>query len=258
MLQPKLDSTANYITGFENTYLFLDQDSSVFTAPKNETLTIVDIFTKDKEVQRELRAQEGATLHYIKISKSKKSVSVKYINDIKEDATLNMSLFEFESSDNIVETKLKSKSANFTINALLDLKDDSKVLYDVQTTHQNKSFSDIVFKNLLNDKSSVKLNMFSVVEDTAAFSKAFQNSKTILLSDDSSIAVTPHLEISIDELEASHGATYGDLEKEALYYLQSRGIKESDAKIILLDAIRNEVFMSLENEKLVEYIKGIL
>jgi len=228
MLQPKLDSTANYITGFKNTYLFLDQDSSVFVASKNETLTIVDIFTKDIEVQRELRVEEGATLHYIKIAKSKKSSNVKYINDIKDNATLNMSLFEFESS------------------------------YDVQTTHQNKSFSDIVFKNLLDDKSSVKLNMFSIVENTAAFSKAFQNSKTILLSDDASIAVTPHLEISIDELEASHGATYGDLDREALYYLKSRGIEESDAKIILLDAIRNEVFMNLNDEKLVEYIKGIL
>jgi len=258
MLQPKLDSTANYITGFKNTYLFLDQDSSVFVAPKNETLTIVDIFTKDIEVQRELRAQEGATLHYIKIAKSKKSASVKYINDIGANATLNMSLFEFESSQNIVETKLKNESANFTINALIDLKNDAKVSYDVQTTHQTKSFSDIVFKNLLNDTSSVKLNMFSIVEETAAFSKAFQNSKTILLSDDSSIAVTPHLEISIDELEASHGATYGDLDREALYYLKSRGIEESAAKIMLLDAIRNEVFMSLEDEKLVEYLKGLL
>ena len=100
--------------------------------------------------------------------------------------------------------------------------------------------------------------MFSIVEETASFSKAFQNSQTILLSDDSFIAVTPHLEILIDELEASHGATCGDLDKDSIYYLKSRGIKEEDAKVILLNALRNEVYESFENEDLSEYVKGLV
>jgi len=92
MLQPKLDSTANYITGFKNTYLFLDQDSSVFVASKNETLTIVDIFTKDIEVQRELRVEEGATLHYIKIAKSKKSQKIPWKQNSKMRVQILLSM----------------------------------------------------------------------------------------------------------------------------------------------------------------------
>ncbi len=51
-----------------------------------------------------------------------------------------------------------------------------------------------------------------------------------MLSDDAVIFARPHLEICIDELEASHGATTGSLNKEQLLYLQARGIEEKKAK----------------------------
>jgi Fe-S cluster assembly protein SufD len=248
----------NNVTGLENTYTFLNAESSVFEVEANTTLTIIDIITKDIDVKRELIVNENATLNYIKIGKSANSSNVTYVNDIKNNATLNISLFEFGTSFNTMKTELKNDNSSFNINGLIDLKDNSKVEYDIKTNHQSKSFSDIAFKNLLNDKSSAKLNMFSIVERNASFSKAFQNSKTILLSDDSFVTVTPHLEISIDELEASHGATCGDLDKDSIYYLESRGISEDDAKVMLLNAIRNEVYANLNSEDLREYVKGLL
>jgi Fe-S cluster assembly protein SufD len=248
----------NKVENLVNTYKFLNNDTTSYEVKENDTLTIIDIIDADADFTRELIVNDNATLNYIKIGKSKASSNIKYINSLGENATLNISYFESESAVNIVETKLAKSNSSFNINALIDLKGDSKVEYDVVTNHQNKSFSDIAFKNLLNDKSSVKLRMFSIVEESASFSKAFQNSQTILLSDDSYIAVTPHLEISIDELEASHGATCGDLDQDSIHYLESRGIKEEDAKVILLNALRNEVYESFENEELSEYIKGLV
>jgi len=237
---------------------FFNHTSTTFEVPKNTNLTIIDVFSEEANVKREIIVHENATLNYIKIGKSKENVNVEYTNKIKKDGTLTMSLFEYGNSVNTVTTKLTHENTNFNINGLIDLDKDSKVNYEIKTNHQTKSLSDIKFKNLLDEKSSAKLNMFSIVEETASFSKAFQNSKTILLSDDSFIAVTPHLEISIDELEASHGATSGDLDKDSIYYLESRGINEKNAKIMLLNAIRNEVYANLENEELSEYIKGLL
>ena len=213
---------------------------------------------KSIDVKRDLIVNENATLNYIKIGKSVESSNITYENNIKANGVLNIFVFDKQSSQNEIITKLKNDNTSFNIHGLIDLEENTKVTYDVKTNHQTKSFSDIAFKNLLGGKSTTKLNMFSIVEETAAFSKAFQNSKTILLSDDSSIAVTPHLEILIDELEASHGATSGDLDKDSIYYLESRGIKEKDAKIMLLNAIRNEVYAQLQDENLIKYIKGLI
>jgi len=253
-----LNTDINCIKELENTYLFTNEQSSVIEVLENTTLTVIDVITKNIDVQRELVVAKNATLNYIKIGKSETGSTIKYTNTIKENATLNISIFEKSSSANVVDTILKSDDSKVFINGLVDLKENSKVVYTVNTVHQSKSLSDIAFINLLDDKSFARLDMFSIVENNAAFSKAFQNSKTILLSDDSSVAVTPHLEISIDELEASHGATCGDIDKESIYYLQSRGISEVNAKKMVLDALRYEVITKLDDEKLAKFIKGLL
>lgn len=260
MKKPEISNNINKVETLINTYKFINSDTTLYEVKENETLTIIDVIDENSESSflRELKVNDNATLNYIKIGKSKAKSTIKYTNSIADNATLNISYFDFGSSQNIVETTLKNSNSSLNINGLIDLQGDEKVEYDVTTNHQNKSFSDIKFKNLLAGKSSAKLNMFSIVEETAAFSKAFQNSQTILLSDDSFISVTPHLEILIDELEASHGATCGDLDKDSIYYLESRGIKEEDAKVILLDALRNEVYANCNNEDLKQFLKGLV
>ena len=248
------------IESLTDTYEFLNNDVRSYEVENEKTLTIIDIIDVKEEstFHRELKVANGATLNYIKIGKSTSASTVNYTSKIGKNATLNITLLDFKGSVNSIYTTLKHESSALNINGLLDLQEKEKVVYDIKTNHQNKSFSDIKFKNLLNDKSSVKLDMFSIVEENASFSKAFQNSQTLLLSEDSYIAVAPHLEILIDELEASHGATCGDLDQDSIYYLKSRGINEIDAKIMLLNALRNEVYETLENEELREYIKGLI
>jgi len=248
------------IESLVNTQEFINNNVDSYEVKNAQVLTIIDIINTDVETtfKRKLIVSDDATLNYIKIGKSTAKTSIDYTSDIGKNATLNMTLIEVKSSTNTVYTTLKNSSSTFNINGLLDLKDNDKVIYDVKTTHQNKSFSDIKFKNLLNNKSSANLDLFSIVEESASFSNAFQNSQTILLSDDSYIAVAPHLEILIDELEASHGATCGDLDQDSIHYLESRGISEKDAEKILLNALKNEVYETLENEELREYVKGIV
>tara|TARA_B110000046_G_scaffold167582_1_gene185360 strand:- start:1371 stop:2138 length:768 start_codon:yes stop_codon:yes gene_type:complete len=245
------------VENLENTYTLSNNENADIEVSDGEVLTIIEVIDSDIKIIRNLIVGENATLNYIKIGKSTETSDIKYINKIGDNATLNMFLFDFDSSNNAIDTKLESDNSTLNIKGLIDLKNSSRVEYIVTTNHKTKSLSDISFKNLLDGTSQAKLDMFSIVENSAAFSKAFQNSKTILLSDDSSIQVTPHLEISIDELEASHGATCGDLDKDGLYYLESRGIKEYDAKILLLNAIRNEVYSNLKDEKLIEYLRGL-
>ena len=68
------------------------------------------------------------------------------------------------------------------------------------------------------------------------------------------MASKPQLEIYIDDLEASHGSTTGQLDKAQLFYLRSRGIKEEDAKKMLILGFANEIIDSIENEDMRECV----
>ena len=65
----------------------------------------------------------------------------------------------------------------------------------------------------------------------------------------------PHLEILIDELKASHGATTGSLDEEALLYLQARGINKKLAYDILLRAYEKEIYDNIKNKELKKFAK---
>ena len=79
-------------------------------------------------------------------------------------------------------------------------------------------------KNILDGEARGIFDALIRVEHSAKFTKAEQNSKSILLHEKAYMASKPQLEIYIDELEASHGATTGQLDRKQLFYLQSRGI----------------------------------
>ena len=107
----------------------------------------------------------------------------------------------------------------------------------------------------MKDSSKAIFKAKSRVLETALFSKAFQNTDTILLSDDATIFAQPHLEIYIDELEASHGATTGTLNKEQLLYLQTRGIPKDLAYEMLLKAFEEKIVNNIKDEIIKEFVQ---
>ena len=68
------------------------------------------------------------------------------------------------------------------------------------------------------------------------------------------MASRPQLEIYIDELEASHGSTTGQLDGKQLFYLRSRGITEIEARKILIQAFANEMIDEIKDESVRERI----
>ncbi|MFA5971217.1 MAG: Fe-S cluster assembly protein SufD [Lentimicrobiaceae bacterium] len=98
-----------------------------------------------------------------------------------------------------------------------------------------------LFKGVLDDHASGVFNGHIKVHRDAQKTNAFQTNKNILLSDKASIDTKPFLEIYADDVKCSHGATIGQLDAEALFYIRSRGISESNAKILLMYAFAAEV-----------------
>ena len=139
---------------------------------------------------------------------------------------------------------------------LLYLNDDSKRGTVSQIVHVGEhSTSKQEAKNILDGKSRGIFDALIRVEHSAKYTKAEQNSKAILLHDDAYMAAKPQLEIYIDELEASHGATTGQLDKKQLFYLQSRGISYTEARKILVIAFANTLIEEVKDTRQQERIK---
>ena len=79
-----------------------------------------------------------------------------------------------------------------------------------------------------------------MVHKDAQKTDAKQTNRNLLLSDDAQIDTKPQLEIYADDVKCTHGATIGQIEENALFYLRSRGIDEVSARKLLLMAFASE------------------
>ena len=106
--------------------------------------------------------------------------------------------------------------------------------------------SEQVFKSIASDKSRTIFNGKVVVEPSGQQAQAHQLSQNLLLSALAEIDTRPELEIYADDVKCSHGASVGQLDPDALFYLQSRGIDHEQASGMLLHAFIHDQLVDLE------------
>lgn len=113
-----------------------------------------------------------------------------------------------------------------------------------------------LYKQIADDKSTVLFNGFIRVDKDAQKTDAFQNSKNILLSDYATLFAKPQLEIYADDVKCSHGSTTGALNNDALFYMKARGIDETLAQKLLLQAFYSDIIESIHHDKIKTYIES--
>jgi len=96
------------------------------------------------------------------------------------------------------------------------------------------------YKGILDDQSSGVFTGRIVVNKESQKTDAVQSNTNMLLTDDAKINTKPQLEILADDVKCTHGATTGQLDKDALFYLRSRGISEQTARGLLIYAFAHE------------------
>lgn len=105
--------------------------------------------------------------------------------------------------------------------------------------------SKILYKGMADEQARVHFVGKIIVHERAARSEARLDNKNLLLQDTARIVSSPALEIYNDDVHCSHGATVGQLDATALWYLQSRGIVHEEARTILMQAFLQEVLQIL-------------
>ncbi len=114
--------------------------------------------------------------------------------------------------------------------------------------------SNELFKGIIDDKGKAVFNGKILVRRDAQKTNAFQTNRNILLTDEATINTKPTLEIYADDVKCSHGATVGQLDQEAMFYMRSRGISEENARMLLMYAFADEVITKISIEALREKV----
>ncbi len=117
---------------------------------------------------------------------------------------------------------------------------------------------DIVWRGVADQRSRGVFHGAIVVNPGADGSDAQLTNKNLLLSAQAEIDTQPVLEIYADEVKAAHGATVGQLDEQALFYLRSRGLSADEARSLLTLAFCRIAFDSIENEALREHVDALL
>ncbi len=169
---------------------------------------------------------------------------------IEERGTLAWHTFDFGGGEGLRLAHVCLKeSAWIRAYHLLYAHDEGRRGLVSKIVHEGTSArSDQQAKTILDDRARGIFDALIKVENSGKYAKAHQNSKAILLHEGAYMAAKPQLEIYIDDLEASHGATTGELDENQLFYLRSRGIDKEEARKMLILAFANEMIDALEDD----------
>ena len=118
--------------------------------------------------------------------------------------------------------------------------------------------SNELYKGVIDDQATAVFNGKVFVRKDAQKINAFQSNGNVLMSDTASVNSKPELEIYADDVKCSHGSTTGQLNEEAVFYLQSRGISERSARNLLVEAFIGEVLEKNDNKDFTDKTNAIL
>ncbi|MBW3518830.1 Fe-S cluster assembly protein SufD [Flavobacterium sp. NKUCC04_CG] len=118
-------------------------------------------------------------------------------------------------------------------------------------SHQN-------YKGIYDGASEGVFNGKIYVDRLAQKTDAFQQNNNVLLTDKATVNSKPQLEIFADDVKCSHGCTIGQLDHDAMFYMQQRGIPKKEARALLMYAFTNEVLSSVKIPDLKEKVSKLI
>ncbi|MBD5244411.1 MAG: Fe-S cluster assembly protein SufD [Barnesiella sp.] len=118
--------------------------------------------------------------------------------------------------------------------------------------------SNQLFKYVLDDDSTGAFEGSILVAPGAQHTEAYQSNRNILAAPGARMHTRPQLEIYNDDVKCSHGATTGQLDDEALFYMRTRGIPEREARVMLMQAFMTDVIDSVGIEGLRDRLRHLV
>lgn len=215
----------------------------------------------DIQVKTEIHAEKNARVDYYKIQKE--SLAATHTADLivqqKQDSLVTTFLVDQggRATKEMTHVRLNERGATCQLHGLYLLNhDDQFVMNHITVDHvAAHSASSMIAKGILDKKSRAEFNGKVHVQPEAQQIQAHQANHNLLLSSTAEVSSKPELEIYADEVKCTHGATVGQLDAAALFYLRSRGIEKEAAEKILIRAFAAEMMDKIPSEAIRHYIQ---
>ncbi|MDA1021387.1 MAG: Fe-S cluster assembly protein SufD [Cyanobacteria bacterium] len=196
---------------------------------------------------------DGAELKLDKIQNESKQSTCLYNLEatLCRDSKFEFNSFSFgaKSSRDDININLNGEAADASINGLYVVNGDRKSHHKVVINHNAPhTQSSQLFKGILQDQSRAEFNGLIEVARAAQKTNALQLNKNLLLSDSAHVDSRPQLNILADDVKCAHGSTVGNISAEELFYLNSRGLSDLEAKAILTYSFCQEVIDKISIE----------
>lgn len=237
--------------------LFIAQASSEVTViEKTITIGSNNAFLNSLN---EIFVRDNAKLNHIKIQNDVDNAYEVTQSKVYQEDNSNYSAFTVTLSGGMIRNNLNiisdGQNCESNMYGLYLLNGKTHVDNHTSVDHkQPNSNSNELYKGVLDDKSKGVFNGKIYVRQEAQKTNAFQSNNNILLSDSAILNTKPQLEIWADDVKCSHGCTSGQLNEEAIFYLQARGIAKEKAIGMLLYAFANDVVNKIPVDVLKKYL----
>ncbi|MBW6490749.1 MAG: Fe-S cluster assembly protein SufD [Lentimicrobium sp.] len=211
----------------------------------------------------EVVLSEGSRLDHYKLqNKNNRSALINNIYfHLEAGANLSTNAISLNGGliRNEANVKLNGRGAHADILGVYLMDRNQHIDNQVFVDHaQPDCTSNELFKGILDDQASGVFNGHILVRQDAQRTNAYQNNKNILISDKAVIDTRPFLEIYADDVKCSHGATVGQLDSEAMFYLRSRGISMENARMLLMYAFAAEIVNRISIPRLKQRIDDLV
>jgi Fe-S cluster assembly protein SufD len=210
----------------------------------------------------DLIAGEGAVINHSKLQKeSEKAFHIASLR-FEQSRQSNLSSYSFSFGAALARNDISSTLDERTegvLNGLYLANGKQHVDHHTVIDHARAhAASREIYKGVLDGHASAVFNGKVIVRKDAQKTDAKQTNRNLLLSEEASINTKPELQIYADDVRCTHGATIGQLETNALFYLRSRGIPENEARQMLIRAFAQEIIGQIKPEDFRRLLEGEL
>ncbi|WP_445748246.1 Fe-S cluster assembly protein SufD [Polaribacter sp.] len=245
----------NFTTGAEiatmmqpRNLIVVEENAHVQIIERHQSLTSNAVLSN---VVTEVFTARNATVDYYKIQNDNLNASLVDNTYIEQKTNSEVSVHTFSFGGNITRNNLnfyqKGEHINSILKGITIIEEKQHVDHHTLVHHLEpncESHQD--YKGIYDERSTGVFNGKVIVEKEAQKTNAYQQNNNVLVSDKATVNAKPQLEIFADDVKCSHGCTIGQLDDDALFYMQQRGIPKKEGKALLMYAFANTVLDSVK------------
>jgi len=235
---------------------------------KNSSLKVINLFDDNSEnnfinIVQNFDIAQDATLKNYKID-HKINSNIKYCyNNINLEKNSISENFIFSTGSKFIKNEincnLNDVHSSAFINGILNLTKSQHHEIKTNINHlaeNTKSYQ--LIKSVLNDSAKGIYQGKIYVDSKAQKTNGYQLSKALLLNENTEFDGKPELEIYADDVKCSHGATSGNLDEDAIFYLMSRGLSHQQSKELLINGFLLDAVEKITDEEIKNLIKTMI